>query len=137
MAGIEALSTLVRSLSRDAAESGEAVGLLLALSEIVKVRQRIGRIRGCMVMLVTLQNGNDTVASQCAERLLSVLSANAHNVLLMAEAGYFVPLVRYLKEGTFKKIFLISFLNLMYCANMHCLCCLVSNSILHLVSQSF
>lgn len=100
MASVEALSTIVRSLSRNVDESREAVGLLLDLSEVLKVRQRIGRIQGCMVMLVTLRNGEDTIASEYAGRLLGVLSGNAHNVLLMAEAGYFSPLVRYLKEGS-------------------------------------
>ncbi|XP_074576222.1 U-box domain-containing protein 44-like isoform X2 [Curcuma longa] len=100
MAGVEALSTIVRSLSRNVDESREAVGLLLDLSEVLKVRQRIGRIQGCMVMLVTLRNGEDSIASEYAGRLLVVLSGNAHNVLLMAEAGYFSPLVRYLKEGS-------------------------------------
>ncbi|XP_042394043.1 U-box domain-containing protein 44-like isoform X1 [Zingiber officinale] len=99
MAGVEALSTIVRSLSRNVDESREAVGLLLDLSEVLKVRQRIGRIQGCMVMLVTLRNGEDSIASEYAGRLLGVLSGNAHNVLLMAEAGYFSPLVRYLKEA--------------------------------------
>lgn len=105
MASVEALSTIVRSLSRNVDESREAVGLLLDLSEVLKVRQRIGRIQGCMVMLVTLRNGEDTIASEYAGRLLGVLSVNAHNVLLMAEAGYFSPLVRYLKEGNFMSIF--------------------------------
>ncbi|XP_009382582.2 U-box domain-containing protein 44 [Musa acuminata AAA Group] len=100
MAGIEALSTIVRSLSRYVEESREAVGLLLDLSVVPKIRQRIGRIQGCMVMLVTLQNGDDPIASQDSGKLLRVLSGNAHNVLLMAEAGYFVPLVHYLKEGS-------------------------------------
>ncbi|URD84368.1 Armadillo/beta-catenin-like repeat, partial [Musa troglodytarum] len=100
MAGIEALSTIVRSLSRYVEESREAVGLLLDLSVVPKIRQRIGRIQGCMVMLVTLRNGDDPIASQDSGKLLSVLSGNAHNVLLMAEAGYFGPLVHYLKEGS-------------------------------------
>jgi vacuolar protein 8 len=34
-----------------------------------------------------------------AEKLLSILSSNPQNVLLMAEAGYFLPLIQYLKQG--------------------------------------
>ncbi|KAJ6838440.1 U-box domain-containing protein 44-like [Iris pallida] len=100
MASIETLSAVVRSLIRDADESREAVGLLLDLSSIAKVRQRIGRVQGCIVMLVTLFNGDDIQASHDAGKLLSALSSNTQNVLLMAEAGYFIPLVQYLKEGS-------------------------------------
>ncbi|XP_010938607.1 U-box domain-containing protein 44 [Elaeis guineensis] len=100
MAGIEALSSVVRSLSRDVDERRQAVGLLLDLSDIVKVRQRIGRIQGCIVMLVALLNGDDPSASSDAGKLLCALSSNTQNVLLMAEAGYFKPLVHYLKEGS-------------------------------------
>lgn len=100
MAGIETLSTIVRSLTRDRDESREAVGLLSDLCVIPKVRQRIGRVQGCIVMLVTLSNGDDPCASHDAGKLLISLSSNSQNVLLMAEAGYFIPLVQYLKEGS-------------------------------------
>lgn len=100
MAGIEALSSVVKSLSRDVDERRQAVGLLLDLSDIVKVRQRLGRIQGCIVMLVALLNGDDPSASCDAGKLLRALSSNTQNVLLMAEAGYFMPLGHYLKEGT-------------------------------------
>ncbi|ONK63503.1 uncharacterized protein A4U43_C07F15890 [Asparagus officinalis] len=100
MAGIETLSTIVRSLTRDIEESREAVGLLRDLSVTQKVRQRIGRVQGCIVMLVTLFNGDDCRASHDAGMILMALSSNTQNVLLMAEAGYFIPLVQYLKEGS-------------------------------------
>lgn len=110
MAGIESLSTIVRSLTRDVDESREAAGLLMDLSVIPKVRQRIGRVQGCIVMLVTLFNGGDRRALHDAGKLLIALSSNTQNVLLMAEAGYFVPLVQYLKEGNCeKKLFIICF----------------------------
>ncbi|KAF8398286.1 hypothetical protein HHK36_017213 [Tetracentron sinense] len=100
MADVGPLSTLVRSLTRDVEERREAVGLLLALSDIQAVRRRIGRIQGCIVMLVALFNGDDPLASCDAGKLLNALSSNAQNVLHMAEAGYFKPLVQYLKEGS-------------------------------------
>lgn len=103
MAGIETLSTIVRSLTRDTEESREAVGLLRDLSVIQKVRQRIGRVQGCIVMLVTLFNGDDCRASHDAGKILMALSSNTQNVLLMAEAGYFIPLVQYLKEGNLRE----------------------------------
>ncbi|KAF6155371.1 hypothetical protein GIB67_019897 [Kingdonia uniflora] len=94
------LSTLVRSLIRDAEESREAVGLLLSLSGNLGVRRRIGRLQGCIVMLVAMLNGSDPLASNDAEMLLSSLSSNTQDVLHMAEAGYFKPLVQHLKEGS-------------------------------------
>lgn len=99
MTSIGALSNIVRSLSREADERREAVGLLLDLSEISKVRQRLGRVQGCIVMLVAMLNGDDPSAACDSGKILGSLSSNTQNVLLMAEAGFFVPLVQYLKEG--------------------------------------
>lgn len=99
LADPNALSTIVKSLTRDAQEQREAVGLLLDLSDLPAVHRRIGRIQGCIVMLVSILNGEDPVASRDAGKLLSALSSNTQNALHMAEAGYFKPLVNYLKEG--------------------------------------
>lgn len=102
MAEVGFLTTLVKCLIRDEEERHEAVGLLLDLSELPAVRRRIGRIQGCIVMLVALLNGDDSVASRNAGKLLNSLSGNTQNALHMAEAGYFEPLVQYLKEGNRK-----------------------------------
>ncbi|RCV29035.1 hypothetical protein SETIT_5G450900v2 [Setaria italica] len=100
LASIEALSSVVRSLSRDIDERSEAIAVLLDLSDIPQVRQRIGRIKGCIVMLVTLRNAHESGTNDDAEKLLHILSSNPQNVLLMAEAGYFRPMIEYLKEGS-------------------------------------
>ena len=100
MADIRTLSTLVKSLARDEMERREAVGLLMDLSELSSVRRRIGRIQGCIIMLVAISNGNDPLSSSDAKKVLSALSCNTQNALLMAEAGYFQPLIEHLKEGT-------------------------------------
>ena len=89
----------MKSLTRDVEERREAVGLLLDLSDLPAVHRRIGRIQGCIVMLVAILNGEDPVASRDAGKLLYALSSNTQNALHMAEAGYFKPLVHYLKEG--------------------------------------
>lgn len=102
MADARFLSTLVRSLMREEEESREAVGLLSDLLDLSTVRRQIGRIQGCIIMLVALLNGGDSVASSDAKKLLNALSSNTQNALHMAEAGYFKPLVRYLKEGNHK-----------------------------------
>lgn len=106
MAEIGCLSTLVKSLTGDVDEQREAVGLLSTLSDLVAVRRRLGRIQGCIVMLVAIFNGDDQAASRDAGKLLNALSANTQYALHMAEAGYFKPLVHYLKEGWFN--FLLS-----------------------------
>ncbi|KAL1324178.1 hypothetical protein HN51_034348 [Arachis hypogaea] len=100
MAETEFLSAVVKSLTRDAEERREAVGLLLELSDLPAVRRQIGRIQGCIVMLVSILNGSDPIASQGAAKLLDILSSNTQNALHMAEAGYFKPLVHYLKKGS-------------------------------------
>ncbi|XP_022764813.1 U-box domain-containing protein 44-like [Durio zibethinus] len=100
MADAASLSALVKSLTRDVEERREAVGLLLDLSDLPAVWRRLGRIQGCIVMLVTMLNGDDQIASENAGKLLNALSSNTQNALHMAEAGYFKPLVHYLKEGS-------------------------------------
>ncbi|KAG5145383.1 hypothetical protein JHK84_030926 [Glycine max] len=99
MTNIELLSAVVKSLTRDTEERREAVGLLLELSALPAVRRKIGRIQGCIVMLVSILNGVDPVSSRDAAKLLDILSNNTQNALLMAEAGYFGPLVQYLNKG--------------------------------------
>ncbi|XP_078178749.1 U-box domain-containing protein 44-like [Carex rostrata] len=100
ISSLKSLSCIVRSLSRDEEERREAVGLLVDISDLSVVRQRIGRITGCIVMLVALQNGDDSIAKNDAEKLLGILSYSTQNVLLMAEAGYFLPMVHHLYEGS-------------------------------------
>ncbi|KAJ7949322.1 RING-type E3 ubiquitin transferase [Quillaja saponaria] len=100
MADVEFLSALVKSLTRDVDERREAGRLLLDLADLPAVRRRLGRIQGCIVMLVSTLNGDDSVASHNAAKLLNALSSNSQNALHMAEAGYFKPLVHYLKEGS-------------------------------------
>ncbi|KAK9051349.1 hypothetical protein SSX86_027976 [Deinandra increscens subsp. villosa] len=100
MAEVEYLSALVKSLTRDEDEQREAIGLLSTLSDVSAVRRRIGRIQGCIVMLVAIFNGEDQTASHDAGKLLAALSSNTQNALHMAEAGYFKPLIKYLTEGS-------------------------------------
>ncbi|CAN1298171.1 U-box domain-containing protein 43 [Linum perenne] len=94
------LQLLVKSLMRNVDECREAVGLLLELSKVSSVRRRIGKVQGCIVLLVATLNRDDPVASSDAAKLLESLSSNVQNALHMAEAGYFKALVHHLKEGS-------------------------------------
>lgn len=107
MKDVEVLSALVKSLARDEEERKAAVGLLLSLCDDAGVRKRIGRIQGCIVMLVAISNSDDEEASNDARMLLNFMSSNTQYALHMAEAGYFKPLIKYLKQGT--SLFLLSF----------------------------
>ena len=100
MVDVNSLTTLVKSLARDERERREAVGFLMELSHLACVRRRIRRIQGCIIMLVAILNGDDPPASHDAGKLLDVLSCNTQNALLMAEAGYFQPLIWHLRQGT-------------------------------------
>ncbi|XP_016496737.2 U-box domain-containing protein 44 [Nicotiana tabacum] len=100
MAEMGNLSILVKSLGRDFEEQKEAVGLLVSLSDVAAVNRRVGRIQGCIVMLVAIFNGDDQMASHDAANLLNSLSGNTQYALHMAEAGYFKPLVHYLNQGS-------------------------------------
>lgn len=100
MADMNSLTTLVKSLARDEMERREATGLLMDLSHLSSVRRRIGRIQGCIIMLVATLNGDDPISSCDAGKLLTALSCNTQNALLMAEAGYFQPLIQHLRQGS-------------------------------------
>ncbi|XP_020550597.1 U-box domain-containing protein 44-like [Sesamum indicum] len=94
------LSGLVKLLGRDVEEQRAALGLLLSLSEDAGFRRRMGRIQGCIVTIVAICKGDDEEASCYAKELLNAISSNTQHVLHMAEAGYFKPLIKYLKEGS-------------------------------------
>ncbi|KAK4414529.1 hypothetical protein Salat_2865900 [Sesamum alatum] len=97
---LEFVSELVRSLGRDVEEQRAALRLLLSLCDDAGFRRKMGRIRGCIVMFVAVSNGDDEEASCYAKELLNAMSSNTQHGLHMAEAGYFKPLIKYLKEGS-------------------------------------
>ncbi|KAI5077236.1 hypothetical protein GOP47_0007060 [Adiantum capillus-veneris] len=94
-----AIQHAVRSLARDVKEGRQAVALLLELSEEPSICERIGKVQGCILLLVTMSNSGNKEAAEDAKRLLRNLSNNIQNVVQMAEANYFKPLVHLLLEG--------------------------------------
>ncbi|KAF6153681.1 hypothetical protein GIB67_000914 [Kingdonia uniflora] len=94
------IESIVRSLARRVGESNLAATLLLELSKSDIVRDRIGIVQGCILLLVTMTSGNDSEAANDAKDLLENLSFRDHNVIQMARANYFKPLLQRLSSGT-------------------------------------
>ncbi|KAJ6764736.1 RING-TYPE E3 UBIQUITIN TRANSFERASE [Salix koriyanagi] len=94
-----ALEFIVRSLARQIGESKLALQLLLEVSKNNAVRDLIGNIQACIFLLVTTLNSEETEAARDAEELLENLSSLDENVIQMAKANYFKPLLRLLSSG--------------------------------------
>jgi hypothetical protein len=75
----------------------------MELSTDASARARIGKARGCILLLVTLLGNaaSDPESAAAARKLLATLSDDLQNVVQMAEANYFKPLVHSLLHGTF------------------------------------
>lgn len=112
-----ALESIVSLLGRR--NRNLAVALLLELSKSDLVRECIGNVKGCIILLVTMSNTDDNQAARDARELLQNLSFTDQNVVLMAETYYFKHLLERLSSGYFSNE--IAFL-LMYllCACMLC-----------------
>lgn len=94
-----ALESIVHSLARQIEESKLAVDLLLELSRNTDVRDLIGDVQGCILLLVTMLNSDDVEAAHNARELLDNLSFLNHNVMEMAKANYLKPLLQNLSSG--------------------------------------
>ncbi|XP_010252541.1 PREDICTED: U-box domain-containing protein 44-like isoform X2 [Nelumbo nucifera] len=94
-----AIEAIVRSLARRISESKLAVALLLELSKSNMVRNYIGKVQGCILLLVTMSTSDDTQAAKDAKELLENLSFLDENVVQMAKANYFRPLLERLSSG--------------------------------------
>ncbi|KAK7292841.1 hypothetical protein RJT34_15695 [Clitoria ternatea] len=94
-----AIESIVHSLGRRPAERKLAVALLLELSKCELARERIGKVQGCILLLVTMSNGEDNQAARDAMELLESLSYSDHNVIQMAKANYFKHLLQRLTKG--------------------------------------
>ena len=93
----------VRSLAREMLESRQAVSLLLELSKEQKLCKQLTKTQGCVLLLVTMTTSEVRQAAEDAQMVLENLAKNKdHNVILMAEANYFKPLVQRMHEGMSK-----------------------------------
>ncbi|XP_062091335.1 U-box domain-containing protein 24-like [Humulus lupulus] len=94
-----AIENIVRSLGRRPEERKLAVALLLELSKCNSVRDCIGKVQGCILLLVTMSNGDDNQSARDAEELLAILSFCDQNVIQMAKANYFKHFLARLSAG--------------------------------------
>lgn len=78
------------------------MALLLELSKADFVKDHIGKVQGCILLLVTMSNGDDDQAARDAQELLENLSFSDQNVIQMAKANYFTYLLQRLSTGLFK-----------------------------------
>ncbi|KAH7519448.1 hypothetical protein FEM48_Zijuj08G0037200 [Ziziphus jujuba var. spinosa] len=95
-----AIESIVRSLGRRLEERKLAVALLLELSKADFVKDHIGKVQGCILLLVTMSNGDDDQAARDAQELLENLSFSDQNVIQMAKANYFTYLLQRLSTGS-------------------------------------
>jgi len=94
-----AIEVIVGSLGRR--EMKLAVRLLLELSKNSSIRGRLGKVQGCILLLVTMSRGDDIQAAKDAEELLDNLSFSDQNVVQMAKANYFKYFLQRLSSGDF------------------------------------
>lgn len=98
--GNNAVESIVRSLGRRIEERKLAVALLLELSTCNTLRDCIGKVQGCILLLVTMSSSDDSQASRDAQELLENLSFSDRNVVQMAKANYFKHLLQQLSAGS-------------------------------------
>lgn len=97
---------MVKSLARDVGEGQQAVALLRELSKDPEICEKIGKVQGCILLLVTMLNAESRNAVFDAKELLHQLGKNDQNVVQMGEANYFGPLIKRLNEGEYVKVLL-------------------------------
>ncbi|KAM1472191.1 hypothetical protein ACFX14_042225 [Malus domestica] len=94
-----ALESIVRSLARRNEESKLALQLLLVLSATRAARDLMGNVQGCILLLVTMLSSEDSQVIRDVNELLENLSFVDQNIIQMAKANYFKPLLKLLSSG--------------------------------------
>lgn len=94
-----ALESIVHSLARHIGERKLALQLLLELSKSRAARDLMGNVQGCILLLVTMLSNEDNEVIRDVNVLLENLSFDDQNVIHMAKANYFKPLLKLLSSG--------------------------------------
>ncbi|GER48691.1 U-box domain-containing protein [Striga asiatica] len=95
----DSVKPIVEFLGRRFRERKLAVTLLLELSKCENMRERIGKAKGCVLLLVTMLSNTDPQAASDAKSVLDNLSYSDDNVILMAKSNYFQYLLERLSSG--------------------------------------
>lgn len=95
------IEPIVQFLGRRIGERKSAVTLLRELSKCELVRDGIGKVQGCILLLVTMLSSTDPQAAIDAKNVLDNLSYSDDNVILMAKNNYFKYLLQRLSSGMF------------------------------------
>uniref|UniRef100_A0A0D6R3I9 RING-type E3 ubiquitin transferase n=1 Tax=Araucaria cunninghamii TaxID=56994 RepID=A0A0D6R3I9_ARACU len=96
---------VVRCLARDARISQAAVELLSELllngsERNASVYRKISQERSAILLLVTLRNGTGRESAEKAEEILQELRDNDNNIVQMAAANWYGPLIDCLHKGS-------------------------------------
>lgn len=94
------IELIARCLACKVEECTLALKLILLLSKSDDVRRLIGRVQGCILLVVTMFRGDDVQAAGYAQEILQNLSCLDGNVIQMARANYFGPLLHLLCSGS-------------------------------------
>ncbi|XP_057777400.1 putative U-box domain-containing protein 42 [Salvia miltiorrhiza] len=97
------ISTIIKMLSSNHTPVRHAsVSLLLELSKCQSSCYKIGTVAGGILMLITVKyrQSSDAFASETADQILKNLEIFPDNIKLMAENGYWEPLLAHLVEGS-------------------------------------
>ncbi|CAN1794104.1 U-box domain-containing protein 24 [Linum perenne] len=105
----DAIDLIGRSLGRRTGERKLAVALLLELSKCNKVRESIGKVQGCILLLVTMSRSDDSEAATDAKQLLDNLSFSDLNIIQMAKANCFRHFLQRLSTGVVRPLLDILF----------------------------
>ncbi|KAG8366502.1 hypothetical protein BUALT_Bualt17G0086700 [Buddleja alternifolia] len=103
IAKIVDISTIIKSLSSNHEPVKHASAfLLLELSTSQFLCSKIGTVAGGILMLITVKyrQSLDVFASETADKILRNLEKLPYNIKLMAENGYWEPLLTHLVEGS-------------------------------------
>ncbi|KAJ6972573.1 U-box domain-containing protein 24 [Populus alba] len=95
-----AIESIVRSLGRRIGERKLAVALLLELSKCNLVRDGIGKVQGCILLLVTMASSDNSQAATDARELLENLSFSDQNIIQMTKANYFRHFLQRISTGS-------------------------------------
>ncbi|KAE9616024.1 hypothetical protein Lal_00017623 [Lupinus albus] len=95
----KAIESVVHSLGRRSEERKLGVALLLELSKYDVLREHIGKVQGCILLLVPMSSSDDNQAARDATELLEKLSYSDQNVIQMAKTNYFTHLLQRLSTG--------------------------------------